>query len=165
MTSGTPVLTPDERDAAQHALGLRAIAILEAAKGLLVLISGSGLLLLVHRDAQAIAERLLLHLHMNPAHHYPHIFLQIATGASPGRLRLWALGAALYAILRFVEAVGLWHAKRWAEWFGVLTGLVYVPFEILSFVRRPNIEAVVALLISIGIILFLWLRLRRHQKR
>ncbi len=138
---------------------------MEAAKGLLVLISGSGLLLLVHRDAQAIAERLLLHLHLNPAHHYPHIFLQIATGASPGRLRLWALGAAVYAILRFVEAVGLWHAKRWAEWFGVLTGLLYVPFEILSFVRRPNMEAVVALLVSIGVILFLWLRLRRHQNR
>ena len=165
VTSRTPVLTPDERDAAQHALGLRAIAIMEAAKGLLVLISGSGLLLLVHRDAQAIAERLLQHLHLNPAHHYPHIFLQIATGASPGRLRLWAAGAAVYAILRFVEAVGLWHAKRWAEWFGVLTGLLYVPFEVLSFVRRPNMEAVVALLVSIGVILFLWLRLRRHQKR
>lgn len=165
VTSRTPGLTPDERDAAQHALGLRAIAIMEAAKGLLVLISGSGLLLLVHRDAQAIAERLLVHLHLNPASHYPRIFLQIATNASPGRLRLWALGAALYAALRLIEAVGLWHARRWAEWFGVLTGLLYIPFEVASFVRRPNIEAVLALLVSTGIILFLYLRLRRHQKR
>lgn len=165
MTDPKPEITQEDRDAAEYAVGLRAIALFEAAKGLLVLISGSGLLLLVHRDAQAIAERFLAHMHLNPAGRYPHIFLQIATGATPGRLRLWALGAALYAILRFVEAVGLWHARRWAEWFGVATGLLYVPFEVLSFIRRPSIEAVLALTVSLGVVLFLSLRLRAHRER
>ena len=165
MTDPTKEITQEDRDAAEYAIGLRAIALFETAKGLLVLISGSGLLLLVHRDAQAIAERLLMHLHLNPASRYPHIFLQIATGASPGRLRLWALGAALYAILRFVEAVGLWHARRWAEWFGVATGLLYVPFEVLSYIHRPSIESILALMVSLSVVLFLSLRLRGHRSR
>ena len=35
--------------------GLRAVALLEAAKGLLVLAAGSGLLLLINRDVEALA--------------------------------------------------------------------------------------------------------------
>jgi len=39
-------------------VGIRVIAGYEAAKGVLVLAAGTGLLLLVHRNAQALAERL-----------------------------------------------------------------------------------------------------------
>lgn len=153
-----------EIDAREHKLGIRAIAIFEAAKGLLVLISGSGFLMLVHRDAQAIAERLVAHAHLNPASRYPRIFLQLATGASPSRLHVLALGALIYSLLRFAEALGLWHARRWAEWFGVATGLLYVPFELASLIRAPNIEAAVALLASLGIVAYLALRLRNNRR-
>jgi len=74
-------------------IGLRTIALFEAAKGLVVLLAGSGLLLLVHRDVQAMAEQLVSHLHLDPAKRYPRIFLHIVTGATPARLRLLALGA------------------------------------------------------------------------
>jgi uncharacterized membrane protein (DUF2068 family) len=158
-------LIQDEIDARAHKLGLRAIAIYEAAKGLIVLVSGSGLLLLVHRDAQAIAERLVAHVHLNPASRYPRIFVQIATGASPGRLHLLALGALIYSLLRFAEALGLWHARRWAEWFGVATGLMYVPFEVVSLIRGPSIEVLFALVTSLGIVVFLGLRLRSSRRR
>jgi uncharacterized membrane protein (DUF2068 family) len=158
-------LIQDEIDARAHKLGLRAIAIYEAAKGLIVLVSGSGLLLLVHRDAQAIAERLVAHVHLNPASRYPRIFVQIATGASPFRLRLLALGALIYALLRFAEAVGLWHARRWAEWFAVATGLLYVPFEVAALIRRPSIEVMFALLTSLGIVAYLAMRLRNSRRK
>jgi uncharacterized membrane protein (DUF2068 family) len=154
-----------ELDAREHKLGLRAIAIYEAAKGVIVLISGSGLLLLVHRDAQAIAERLVAHLHLNPASRYPRIFVQIATEASPGRLHLLALGALIYSLLRFAEAMGLWHARRWAEWFAVATGLLYVPFEVLSLIRRPTWEVFFALVTSLGIVAYLAIRLRNSRRK
>ena len=144
-------------------LGLRTVALFEAGKGFLVLAAGSGLLLLVHRDAEAIAERLLEHLHLNPAHHYPQIFLQIATRATPGWLRLLALGALLYSSVRLTEAVGLWHAKRWAEWLGVATGLVYVPFEVIALVRRLSIGPAVALVANIAIVGYLGWALRRQR--
>ncbi|MCZ7627424.1 MAG: DUF2127 domain-containing protein [Candidatus Methylomirabilis sp.] len=53
---------------------LRTVALLEAAKGLLVLVAGIGVLSFVHHDAQWVAERLVGHLHLNPASRYPRIF-------------------------------------------------------------------------------------------
>ena len=158
-------LIQDAIDAREHKLGLRTIAVYEAAKGLVVLLSGSGFLLLVHRDAQAIAERMVAHVHLNPASRYPRIFVQIATGASPFRLRMLALGALVYALLRFAEAVGLWHGRRWAEWFAVATGLLYVPFEVAALIRRPNIEVFFALATSLGIVVYLLIRLRNSRAR
>jgi len=143
-----------------HSLGLRAVAVLEAVKGLVVLLAGSGLLLLVHRDVQAIAERIISHLHLNPASPYPRIFLRVAIGTTPGGLRLLALGALVYSVVRFVEAAGLWRARRWAEWLGVATGLIYVPFEALALLRRPGPEPLLALTLNLGIVLFLGIQLR-----
>ncbi len=152
------MLAPADR----RRLGLRTVALLEAAKGLLVLTAGSGLLLLVNQDVEAVAERLLAHLHLNPAHHYPKIFLELAVSATPGRLRLIALGALLYSAIRLTEAGGLWYAKRWAEWLGVLTGLVYVPFEVFALVRRLSIGPAVALAANLAIVGYLAWTLRRR---
>jgi uncharacterized membrane protein (DUF2068 family) len=139
--------------------GLRAVALFEAGKRLAVLVAGSGILLLVHRNVQAIAERLVAHLHLNPASRYPRIFLHVATEATPGRLRL-ALGAPVYAILRFFEAWGLWFNRRWAEWMGVITGLAYIPVEARAMIRRPGLEPALFLALNLVIVLFLASRLR-----
>jgi len=141
-------------------LGLRTIALYEAAKGLVVLLAGSGLLLLVHRDVQAMAERLVSHLHLDPAKRYPRIFLHLVTEATPARLRLLALGAAAYSAIRFAEAWGLWRERRWAEWLGLVTGVIYVPFEARALIRHHHLESLVALAINLAIVLYLALRLR-----
>lgn len=141
-------------------LGLRTIALYEAAKGLVVLLAGSGLLLLVHRDVQAMAERLVLHLHLDPARRYPRIFLHLVTEATPGRLRLLAVGALAYAGVRFAEAWGLWRDRRWAEWLGLVTGIFYVPFEARALIRHRHLESLVALAINLAIVVYLALRLR-----
>ena len=60
------------------AIGLRSVAALEGAKGLIVLISGFGLAALVHHDAQHVAAALVHHMHLNPAQHYPQIFIDAA---------------------------------------------------------------------------------------
>jgi len=64
-----------------------------------VILAGCGLLALVHHDAQAFAERLVLHLHLNPARHYPRIFIEAAAHLTDSRLRLLAGGAFGYSEL------------------------------------------------------------------
>ena len=95
--------------------GLRTVAIFEAAKGLLVLGAGLGALELLHTDAQAFAEEIVRHLHLNPARHYLRIFLHLAEQATPAHLWLLAAGALCYALLHFIEAYGLWRERRWAS--------------------------------------------------
>ena len=110
--------------------GVRIVAAFEAAKGLLVLGAGFGLLTVVHKDVRSVAEELIRHLHLNPASRSPRIFLDAAERFSDARLWLLAVLAFAYAGLRLVEAYGLWRARRWAEWIAVASGAIYMPFEI-----------------------------------
>ena len=88
--------------------GMRIVAIAEAAKGTVVLLAGLGLLALINRDVQAIAERLVRLSHLNPASRYPRIFIDAAAHVTNGKLWLLAGAAAAYALVRWVEAYGLW---------------------------------------------------------
>ena len=131
---------------------LRTVALLEGAKGALVLLVGFGLLSLVHHDVQRFAERLIAHAHLDPAARYPRIFIDTANQLTDGRLLLIAAGAAAYSIVRFIEAYGLWYARRWAEWFAALSGSVYVPFEFFELYERVTWLSVGALALNLAIV-------------
>jgi uncharacterized membrane protein (DUF2068 family) len=136
---------------------LRALALFEGAKGLLVIVAGVGIL----RWPQAlerVAEALVAHLHLNPAKHEALIFTLVAAGGS-GRLRWLAVGAAVYAAGRVGESVGLWLGKRWAIWLAIATAAIYIPFETATLVRRPTALALLALTINAVVVLYL---VRRH---
>jgi uncharacterized membrane protein (DUF2068 family) len=134
---------------------LRTIALIEAAKGALVLLIGFGLLSLVHHDVQRFAERLVAHAHLNPGSRYPRIFVDVANQLTDPRLLLVAAGAALYSMLRFIEAYGLWYARRWAEWLAALSGGIYVPFEIFELHARVTWLGIGALGLNLTIVAFM----------
>jgi uncharacterized membrane protein (DUF2068 family) len=134
---------------------LRTVALFETAKAVLALVAGFGLLSLGPREIQHVAERLIKHSHLNPAAHYPHIFLEIAQRATNVHLLLIAAGALAYSVIRFVEAYGLWYGRRWAEWFAALSGAVYVPFEIMELHRHVSWLGIGALTVNIAIVVFM----------
>src|SRR5262249_34706988 len=106
---GSAGCAPEARGAEMaksHTKGLRVVAIFEAAKGLVVLLAGFGLLALVHKDLQVIAEELVSHTHLNPASEFPRIFLDLAARLANVKFWLLAVFAFCYATLRLVEAYG-----------------------------------------------------------
>jgi uncharacterized membrane protein (DUF2068 family) len=137
------------------AVGLRAVALAEAAKGLLVLLIGFGALSLLHSDVQSIAEELVRHFHLNPARRYPRIFLHLAQEATPSHLFLLAFGAAVYALMRFIEAYGLWRQRHWAEWFGIISSAIYIPVEVRAILKHVHWPEVALLTVNIAILLCL----------
>src|ERR1035438_4179771 len=110
--------------------GIRLVALFEGLKGALILLAGFGLLALGHRDLQDVADELVRRFHLNPARHYPRIFIEASGKTTDTQLWLLAGAALLYAVFRFVEAYGLWRERRWAGWFAAATGAIYVPLEI-----------------------------------
>jgi uncharacterized membrane protein (DUF2068 family) len=147
--------------------GLRTVALIEGAKGVVVLAAGLGLLSLVHRDAQRLAEELVRLFHLNPASSYPRIFIQVASALTERRLWLLAGAAFMYASLRLVEAYGLWRVRPWAEWFGVITGAIYIPIEIYELFHGVSWAKVLLLAVN-GIVvsvLVLDLRSRRQPNK
>jgi uncharacterized membrane protein (DUF2068 family) len=139
---------------------LRAVAIFELAKGLAVLLLGFGVVSLVHRDAWDAAENLLRVLHVSPEHHYAQVFLNLADNVTDAKLWAVAAGAAAYSTIRFIEAYGLWHARPWAEWFALVAGALYLPFELYELLRRPSLLHATVLVANLAIVLYmLFLRL------
>ncbi len=143
--------------------GLRAIATLEAVKGSAVVLLGL-VLVFVHEHAEDFAESLLDHLHVSTEHHVGHFVLEAASKLDDARL--WTIVAAslTYATARYVEAWGLWHRRVWAEWFALLSGATYLPWEILKVTQRATWERVGLLVINVVIILYmLFIRIREQR--
>lgn len=143
--------------------GLRVVALFEALKGAVVLLAGCGVLTLVHRDLHDMAVRLVRILHMNPARRYPSIFIDAANRVTDFQLWMLALSALAYASVRLVEAYGLWRERRWAEWFGFLSGAVYLPVEMFEIFRRPEGLRVAVFLVNMGVVGYLASALKRSR--
>ncbi len=135
--------------------GLRVVAVFEGAKGGLVLVTGLGLLAFVHRDLHNAAEEVVRHFHLTPDPHYPRIFLAAAAWITDTKLLLLALSALLYAVVRFIEAFGLWHRKLWAEWFGVLSGCIYIPVELFEVAHGLSWVKLTVLSVNLAIVAYL----------
>lgn len=134
---------------------VRTVAVFEACKGLVVLLAGCGVLSLLHRDVQAEAERLVMHAHLNPASRYPRIFLDAAGALTDTHLVLIACGAAVYALVRFIEAWGLWNERRWAEWFAALSGAIYLPVEIIELFRHASWQGALTFTVNLVIVVLM----------
>lgn len=141
--------------------GLRVVAFFEALKGALVLLAGCGVLTLIHKNLHAIAVRLVLVLHLNPARRYPSIFIDAANRVTDLQLWMFALSALGYSMVRLAEAYGLWRERKWAEWFGFLSGVIYLPVELFEIWRKPDWPRITVFLVNVGVVCYLASILRR----
>ncbi|WP_428036025.1 DUF2127 domain-containing protein [Amphritea sp.] len=143
--------------------GLKVIALLEATKGVLSLLVGFGIHALAGDNIQQMLESLLSHLHLNPASHLPAILLHETTLLTPSNLTLIALGALIYAVVRLIEAYGLWHGLVWTEWFALLSGGIYLPFEIYELVVSRNLLSIAVLAVNLAIVWYMYSLLMRKK--
>lgn len=140
---------------------LRTVAVLEAAKGVLVTCLGLGLVSLSHRHLglESVAENLLYVLHIDPGWHISKIFLAAAARLGDTNLLMLAAIAAAYSMLRFVEGYGLWTGRVWAQWIALISGIMYLPLEIYELIRKPALAKWIILLINLAIVVYIaWLR-------
>ena len=148
--------------------GIRVIALFEGMKGLLVLLVGFGLFAFIHKDLHAVAVEIVRTFHLNPARHYPSIFIDAINHLTDGQLLAMAFSALLYSAVRFVEAIGLWLQRQWAEWFGLLTGGLYLPIELFEIMRGITWPKVAILIVNAGVVGYLAYTLyqaRQYHKR
>jgi uncharacterized membrane protein (DUF2068 family) len=135
---------------------LKTVAVIEAVKGVLVLIAAGLFFHLLQGDLQSMSEALVRHFHLNPARHNPGIFMAtVADFWNAHKLALSA-GAIAYATVRFVEAYGLWHGRSWAWGFAIITGGLYIPFELAELAHRASWPAVTVLVLNIAVVVMLW---------
>jgi uncharacterized membrane protein (DUF2068 family) len=123
---------------------------------------------------------LLFRLNIGPLHDQAHFILDAvkASGATQGSqgiivtelaklgdvhsatLTFLMLSAGAYFVLELVEAIGLWHEKRWAEYLTVVATSGLLPLEIVELIRRVTVIRVGALVINLAIVIWLVYRKR-----
>jgi uncharacterized membrane protein (DUF2068 family) len=159
--TGVALTKPKHRGTVQV---LRTVAALELSKGMIVLLAACGVLLLVHReDPWDIADGLLKLLHISPDHHFAQVFLNWADSLTETKVFAVAGVAVAYSVLRFVEAYGLWYARAWAEWIALVSGMLYLPFEIYKLIHRPSPFHVWVFLINVAVVLYMVYELKTGE--
>ena len=147
--------------------GLKAIALLEASKGIVSLVVGFGLHALAGQNLQQLAESLISQAHLNPASHYPSIFITAASSVPDSKISLFAVFAFAYSLIRLIEAYGLWRGLLWTEWFALLSGAIYIPFEIYEIIFHTSVLSVVVFLINIVVVWYMahviFIKKKAHQ--
>jgi uncharacterized membrane protein (DUF2068 family) len=145
--------------------GLRVVSLLEASKGMLVLLTGFGLLALIHKDLHLAAEQLVRHLHLNPANHYPRIFIDLANHLTSGEIWEMAFAAFIYSSVRFVEAFGLCLGQQWAKWFGFLSAGLYIPIELFELTRGVTWPTLTVIIVNAAIVGYLAYALYQSRRK
>ena len=81
--------------------------------------------------------------------------LSKAFQARSGTLDLIGLALAAYAILEGIEAIGLWLARRWAEYLTfVATAVLLIP-EVYELTSKVSALKIITLLINLAIVVYL----------
>lgn len=161
--SEIPVLHTEAHRARLQAL--RSVALLEFAKGAVVLAAALSLYWL---DVNDVADAFLSFLHISPDHHFAKLILSLADRLSDVKLWHVILGASSYSGLRFAEAVGLWRARAWAEWIALISGALYLPLEVRLLVRHASVFHAAVLAVNVAIVIFMfYLRIYvpHHEKQ
>jgi uncharacterized membrane protein (DUF2068 family) len=130
----------------------KAVALFEAFKGAVAFLVATGSLTLLHKDVYRLAARLVEHAHLNPAARYPGIFLDAARHLEDSRILLLACGAAIYCLVRGLEAYGLYKQMAWAELLAAVSGGIYVPLEIVGLYRHPTWLGVALLVANLAVV-------------
>ncbi len=155
----------DRKPGAKTAVGLRAVAVLEAAKGAIALLLVCGVLDLIHKNLHDVAARLAEILHVSPTGEISKLFEGLATRATDRSLRVLALGALVYAAVRLIAAYGLWRVRAWAQWFELWFTALYLPPELYWLLRRPSWIKGGVLVTNLVILLYmLTLRVRAFRR-
>jgi uncharacterized membrane protein (DUF2068 family) len=87
--------------------------------------------------------------------HFHHLF-----EIKPNSLIEVVILACAYASLEATEAVGLWYAKRWAEYLTLIATIVFIPYEIYELTRGVTTFKLVLFIINVAIALYLLLAKR-----
>lgn len=153
MISHDSRLVPGSIEHRARMQALRSVALLEFAKGALVLFAAVSLYWI---DPSDVAEVFLSFLHISPDHHFARLLFSWADKLS--NITFWQiiLMACAYSGLRFAESYGLWRARAWAEWIALVSGALYLPIEIRLLAHKLSLLHATIFLVNVAIVLFMF---------
>ena len=72
-----------------------------------------------------------------------------------GRLREVGAAFLVYGAMEGIEAVGLWYAKRWAEYLTFLATTILLPLEVYELVHKVTATKVIGFALNLAVVVYL----------
>jgi uncharacterized membrane protein (DUF2068 family) len=67
----------------------------------------------------------------------------------------FAIGLAAYALVEFIEAAGLWLARRWGEYFAMVATSAFLPIEVYELVHKVTVLRAGAFIVNLALVVYL----------
>jgi uncharacterized membrane protein (DUF2068 family) len=144
---------------------LRLIALFKFFKASVLILTGIGILKLMHNDVATTLEHWFGIMGLAPGNRFVDHALRDAANIPPNRIKDLGLGSFVYAALFLTEGIGLWMLKHWAEWFTVVITASLLPLEVWEIHRHPTIAKVLVLFINIAVVAYLLYRIRTEGSK
>jgi len=138
---------------------LTLIAIFKIVKALLLVAGGIVALKLLHPSE---ANRVWRWIADVPFEGERRLFARMLTTLTTKSGPAAAVAAFAYAALFFVEGIGLFLRKRWAEWLTIIATGSLIPIEIYEIVHRVTTIKIAVLAINIAVVIYLIVRVRQR---
>ncbi len=116
---------------------LKLISLIEILKGF----AGLGVSLILYEDSFPISLSPWLFHHLKALN--PHT-LFLLTGL-----------AALFTMVRFFEAYGLWFQKSWGFTLGLVSTVIYLPFEVYELMTGPTLMKSGVIIVNLAVLVYL----------
>ena len=151
----------DRRPGSRNGL-IRTIAVFKLVKALLLLVVCLGSLKLLNPTAAEAADRWASALAWRLGPRAASAVRDGVSNLSDSRLKLIGIVALLYAGLFAVEGIGLWKAKRWAEYLTIIATTSFVPFEVYELIRHASWQRAATLGINLLVVGYLVWKVRQR---
>jgi uncharacterized membrane protein (DUF2068 family) len=141
---------------------LALIAFFKVVKALMLVAGGLAALELLH---PSVADRVWSWVAQLPSDAERRLLvrgLSLVTRSGAGHLHAIAFAAFAYAALFFVEGIGLFLQKRWAEWLTIVATASLIPIEIYELLHRATAMKIAVLAINIAVVIYLIVKVRRR---
>ena len=103
------------------------------------------------------------HLPLQPGHGILVRWVEQLLDVEPHRFVVIGVAASIYGALFATEGWGLWTGKRWAEYLTVFATASLIPFEAYEILHRFGWLKVLALVVNVVIVIYLWRLVRREK--
>jgi uncharacterized membrane protein (DUF2068 family) len=143
---------------------VRIIAGFKLVKALLFLGTGLALAQFVRHGIGETLMAWLNVIHVDSQATWLHHLIEKLSGVSGNTLRLIAAGSFTYTALYFIEAIGLWFDRPWAEWLTIIGSLLLIPLEVYELSEHATVIKALILIANLAIVCFLWFHIQ-HKRR
>lgn len=160
-----PHIRYKKQSARQRTLTIHLISAIKVGKAIILTLVAAKLLSLFGRDVHSVFADFVTRHGIDLGNRFVQSTMEKLAGVGNSQLVEFSVVSLVYALLLFVEGIGLWLQKHWAEYLTSISTALLIPLEAYELFEKFTWVRIVLLIVNIFIVWYLITRLRDEKRR